>query len=128
MIAWDGSIEAANAVRASLGLLRLASEVRVVTVPEERASEDGRKEFPPTRVLEYLSRQQIHAELTVEAAPGGSSDHERVSGMIVASARAAGAAYLVMGGYSHTRVGEYFFGGVTRTLLKECPLPLVIAR
>jgi len=32
-----------------------------------------------------------------------------------------------MGGYSHTRIGEYVFGGVTRILLTECPLPLVIA-
>jgi nucleotide-binding universal stress UspA family protein len=45
----------------------------------------------------------------------------------VARARGAGAAYIVMGGYSHTRIGEYVFGGVTRTLLAECPLPLVIA-
>jgi nucleotide-binding universal stress UspA family protein len=32
-----------------------------------------------------------------------------------------------MGGYSHTRIGEYVFGGVTRTLLNDCPVPLVVA-
>jgi len=126
MIAWDGSIEAANAVRSSLGFLKLASEVRVLQIPEERSDEDA-KPFPATKVLEYLSRQGIRAELTVEAAPSGKAGQDVVAGMIVAAARAAGAAYIVMGGYSHTRIGEYVFGGVTRSLLKECPVSLVIA-
>ena len=34
LIGWDGSYEAANAVRGALGLLRLASDVRVVRVEE----------------------------------------------------------------------------------------------
>lgn len=125
VIAWDGSVEAANAVRASIGLLELASKVIVLEIPERR---DGNpKLFPGTKVLEYLSRQGIHAELTVEQPPSGDAGVDLVADMLVARARGAGAAYIVMGGYSHTRIGEYVFGGVTRTLLTECPLPLVIA-
>lgn len=125
VIAWDGSIEAANAVRASLGLLKLASEVRLLEIPEQR--EDDAKRFPATKLLEYLSRQGVHAELTVEQPPVGDAGPDVVAGMLVAGARGGGAAYIVMGGYSHTRIGEYVFGGVTRTLLKECPVALVIA-
>jgi nucleotide-binding universal stress UspA family protein len=125
VIAWDGSIEAANAVRASLGLLKLASAVRVLQIPEQR--DDERKSFPGTKVLEYLSRQGVHAELTVEQSPSERAGPDVVAGMLVAQARGAGAAYIVMGGYSHSRIGEHVFGGVTRMLLKECPLPLVIA-
>jgi nucleotide-binding universal stress UspA family protein len=125
VIAWDGSIEAANAVRASLGLLNLASEVRVLQIPEQR--EDEAKSFPGTKLLEYLSRHGVHAELIVEQAPSGEVSADVVAGMLVAEARGAGAAYIVMGGYSHTRIGEYIFGGVTRTLLKECPVALVMA-
>jgi nucleotide-binding universal stress UspA family protein len=125
VIAWDGSVEAANAVRASLGLLKLASAVRVLEIPEER--DDDRKSFPGTKVLEYLSRQGMHAELVIEQPPSKDGGPDVVSGMLVAQARGAGAAYIVMGGYSHTRIGEYVFGGVTRMLLKECPVPLVIA-
>ena len=125
IIAWDGSIEAANAVRSALGLLRLASEVRVVHIPEQRT--DDRKSFPATDVLEYLSRHGIHAQLKVEKAPAGHASQEVVSGMIVAEASGAGASYIVMGGYSHTRISEYVFGGVTRNLLKGCPVALVIA-
>jgi len=125
VIAWDGSIEAANAVRGSLGLLKLASAIRVLEIPEQR--DDDRKSFPGTKVLEYLSRQGMHAELVIEQPPSKDAGPDVVSGMLVAQARGADGAYIVMGGYSHTRVGEYVFGGVTRTLLRECPLPLLIA-
>lgn len=121
VIAWDGSYEAANAVRSALGLLQIASNVRAVQVSEEGKDKD----FPSTRLLEYLSRHGIKAELTVEQARD--SGGEAIASVIVANARASGAAYVVMGGYNHSRVGEYLFGGVTRTLLEECDLPLVVA-
>ena len=125
IIAWDGSIEAANAVRSALGLLSLAREVKLVWVRE------GKKEtgpsFPATDSLEYLSRHEIHAQLITLDPPAHHGDQGVVSGMIVAEAIGSQASYIVMGGYSHRRLGEYVFGGVTRTLLKECPVPLVVA-
>ncbi|HEX8937584.1 MAG TPA: universal stress protein [Sphingomicrobium sp.] len=124
LIAWNGSIEGADAVRASLGLLKLASSVEVLQVPE---GELDPKDFPATSLLEYLSRHGIHAELSLEPSPTGDVRHDLVAGLIMAEAKDAGAAYVVMGGYSHTRVAEYVFGGVTRTLLKDCPVSLVIA-
>lgn len=122
LIAWNGSIEAANAVRSTIGLLKIASDVRVLRVTEE---ED--EAFPPTKLLEYLSRHGIHAEMIVEPAPRSGGLQEFVSGSLMSHAAAVKAAYIVMGGYGHSRVGEYVFGGVTRTLLNGCPVPLVIA-
>lgn len=124
LIAWNGSFEAANAVRASLGLLRLSRDVRVLEVSEEKL---GSKAFPGTKLLEYLSRQGVHAELCLEPSPTGEIGHEVIAGMIVAQAEGLGAQYVVMGGYSRARIGEYVFGGVTRTLLKDCPVALVMA-
>lgn len=124
LIAWNGTIEGANAVRASLGLLKLASRVQVLQITEHK---EGPKEFPATKLLEYLSRHDIHAELLVEPSPTGDVGYDVIAGMIIAQAKEAGAAYVVMGGYSHTRIGEYVFGGVTRSLLKDCPVSLVIA-
>lgn len=124
LIAWNGSIEAANAVRASLGLLKLAGTVRILQVCEDKGGPD---DFPGTKLLEYLSRQGIHTDLVVEPSPTGRVGHDVIAGMIVAEARGGDAAYVVMGGYSHTRAGEFVFGGVTRTLLKDCPVALVVA-
>lgn len=118
LIAWNGSFEAANAVRSSVGLLKLASDVHILQVEEEK---DDR--FPGTRLLEYLSRHGIHAEL--ERAT--QKDKRSIAACLIAHAKAVNATYIVMGGYSHTRVGEFVFGGVTRTLLEGCPIPLLIA-
>lgn len=122
LVAWDGTYEAANAVRASLGLLRLARSVNVLRVAEAKG-----EAFPDTKVLEYLSRQGIHVEFTTLEPPAGGGDAEAIAATLVSHARDIGAAYMVMGGYSHSRVRELAFGGVTRTLLKSCPLSLLIA-
>lgn len=122
LIAWNGSFEAANAVRGSLGLLKLASSVKVLQVtgaPQQRLT------FPGTRLLEYLSRQDIHAELVVESLKGAGDD--AVAAAVISHARSTGA-YVVMGGYGHSRVREFLFGGVTRTMLVETDVPVVIAR
>jgi nucleotide-binding universal stress UspA family protein len=37
------------------------------------------------------------------------------------------AAYIVMGGYGHSRVSEYMFGGLTRSMLSASSTPLFIA-
>lgn len=124
VIAWDGSFQAANAVRCSIGLLKLASEVRVIQI-EEKDKDD--QPFPGTRLLEYLSRHGIHAELYVEP-KRGRADHQMVTAMLLTHAKAAKASYMVLGAYSHSRIGEYMFGGVTRSLLTGSPIPLVLGR
>lgn len=124
MIAWDGSYEAANAVRSSVGLLRLASSVHVLQITEARKDEA----FPSTRLLEYLSRHDVHADYSAIDAGPDNHDQAVISDRLASRALALRASYLVMGGYNHSRVGEYVFGGVTRTMLTEAPFPLVIAR
>lgn len=124
MIAWDGSYEAANAIRASVGLLKLASNVHILQITEE----DKKETFPGTRLLEFLSRHDVHAELSIIEAGVDIKDSDVISATLVARALALSADYLVMGGYNHSRVGEYIFGGVTRTMLSAAPVPLLIAR
>lgn len=122
MIAWDGSHEAANAVRAAVGLLGLADRVEVFRVEEPKA-----EAFGIPAVLEYLSRHGIHAELRTETLARGEQDPNLVASLLVAEAKRIGAAYLVMGGYSHSRLGEYLFGGVTRELLRSSSVALFVA-
>jgi nucleotide-binding universal stress UspA family protein len=118
VVAWNGSFEAANALRAALPLLKQASAVHIVTVDEDKDFD-----FPPLGASEYLSCHDIQSELVREG-KGTLSVEER----IVATAQGLGAAYLVMGAYGHTRAREFLFGGVTRSLLRECPLPIIAMR
>jgi nucleotide-binding universal stress UspA family protein len=117
MIAWNGRYEAANAVRSAVPMLKLASKVRVVSV--EEATD---QQFPSTAVLEYLSRHGIHAELVQRPQLADTIQEE-----LLDQATSDRAAYIVLGGYGHTRAGELLFGGVTRSLLQRCPISLMIA-
>ena len=116
VVAWNGSIEAANAVRSAIGLLKMASEVRVV-----RYTEDKDLSLSDERLLEYLSRHDVHALMDTHLTQLGITED------LLNYASAMDAEYLLMGGYSHSRAGEFLFGGVTRALLRACPISLVMA-
>ena len=116
IVAWNGTLEAANAVRSSIGLLQNASDVRVV-----RFKDDDTLAFPDTRLVEYLSRHGVHAEIETHARS------TNIAGDLINFAARKGAEYIVMGGYSHSRAGDFLFGGVTRELLRACPVSLVMA-
>jgi nucleotide-binding universal stress UspA family protein len=122
LIAWNGSFEAANAVRSAVGLLKLASDVRILRIDEEKD-----EAFPATRLLEYLSRHGIHAELKVEAVHPDGRDVDFTHACLTSEAKQMNAAYIVMGGYSHSRVSEYMFGGLTRSMLTASSIPLFIS-
>jgi len=115
LVAWDGGHEAANALRAALPLLRLSSQVHVLTVREKDS------DFPPTQALRYLSRHDVHAELH-EAEPTGP-----ISETIAATAANIGACLIVMGVYGHSRLREMLLGGVSRDLLERSRIPLLLA-
>ena len=115
VIAWNGSFEAANAVREAIGLLKMASDVRVIRFTEEKQTA-----YPDTALAEYLSRHGVHAALETRASR---SDYATD---LIDYASAAKATYIVMGGYGHSRTSEFIFGGVTRELLRQCPVSLVL--
>lgn len=121
LIGWNGSLEAANTVRSSIELLKLASDVLVLSLDEQK-----KDEFPATMLLEYLSRHGIAAELRVEAPDPTRAQHAAVAQSLGSIALESKASYLLIGGYGHSRVAEFVFGGVTRALLQACPVALVI--
>lgn len=116
LIGWNGSIEAGNAVRAAIGLLKMASDVRVVRYSEEKGLS-----LSDERLLQYLSRHGVHARIETHLPKFGLGED------LVENAGSWGAEYIVLGGYSHSRAGEFLFGGVTRALLRACEISLVMA-
>ena len=112
LVAWNGSHEASTALAAAVPLLTLAKSVTVVEIDEGDfavAAEDA---------AAYLSRHGIHAEIM--RWPDG-----RVAEALIALAQVKD--YLVMGAFGHSRLREALFGGVTRRLLQESPIPLLLA-
>lgn len=106
-IAWDGSAEAAYALRCAVPLLGGGASVTVLSV------EDAPAEFPATGALSYLSRHGIAAELTVLERRG--AIEETLGRELVL----LDAELMVMGSFSHSRLREFLFGGVTRYFLEH---------
>jgi nucleotide-binding universal stress UspA family protein len=115
LVAWDGSREAAVAMRASVPMLHRAAAVHILTV-EEKPSD-----FRATDAARYLSRHGIEAEV-IERGAGGQS----IEAVIREEVMRLGATYLVQGAYGHSRLRQTLFGGVTRGLLSDAPVPLFL--
>jgi nucleotide-binding universal stress UspA family protein len=114
LVAWDGSQEAAQAVRAALPLLKLAESVDILTVDEKPS------DFRARDAAVWLSRNGINAEVMERANDGGVEAGIR---RVITERRSA---WLVQGAYGHSRLRQTLFGGVTRGLLSDAPVPLVL--
>lgn len=116
LVAWDGSPACAASLRAAVPLLRFAQDVILLEI------DDGSIETEAEDAARYLSNHGIHARLVRDLAMGPS-----IGGMLLRAATTQRADYVVMGAYGHGRMTEALFGGVTRTMLSESPVPLFLA-
>ena len=120
LVAWNGSSEACVALRASIPLLRGASQVFLASVAEKKKRD--RYDFPPVEGGKYLSRHGIKAELIeIERGKG------KIADALIAEALERGCGMMIMGAYGHSRLAEFLLGGVTRRALTDPKLPILMA-
>lgn len=115
LVAWNGSAEAAVALRWAMPLLRLASAVQVLIV------RDRLEDYPRDAAARYLARHGIEPEIVQRPVGDG------IGSAIVAAGQEFGAGLVVMGAYGHSRLREFILGGATRELLQDSPIPLLLA-
>lgn len=120
MVAWNGSREAARAVFDALPILKRAESVRVLSV--ESKDFDGSKNVPGAEIATMLSRHGVKCETSVSA---GSSLHP--GDELLARLADANCDLLVMGAYGHSRVTEFVFSGVSRHMLRNMTVPLLMS-
>ena len=116
MIAWNGSSEAAHAVRLSLPLLRGAPDVHIVSVGEDD------KESASADVQRYLKEHDIETKTHERPREDGS-----IAEALIAASAELEAGYIVLGAYGHSRIRETILGGVTHDLIFTSPIPLLLA-
>jgi nucleotide-binding universal stress UspA family protein len=121
LIGWKSSREAARAVNDALPLLRQAQSVTVLAVnPREGIGGDG--DVPAADIALHLARQGVKAAAAHTVAteiPEGD--------VLLNHADEIGADLIVAGGYGHSRLREFTFGGVTRTLLTTMTAPVLLS-
>lgn len=122
LVAWDTRIEATRAVREALELLAAAEEVHLAIVdPVEGERFHG--DEPGADVATFLARHGV--KVTVDRLP---SENHSVADVLRRHAVDTDAQMLVMGAYGHSRLRERIFGGVTRSMLEDPPIQILLAR
>ena len=120
VVAWNGSAEAAHALRAAVPLLACSCKVTLVSVAEP--ADKQRFDFPSTDGAKYLSRHGIECEM-VEIPQG----QAKIADTLFSAAQLREASLMVMGAYGHSRLAEMLMGGVTRRTLSEPQMPILLA-
>lgn len=116
ILAWNGRREAARAVADAMPLLRRTERVVVHVV----LTRGGGGEQGASALVQWLGTHGVRATLEIDDA---SSAAERLLERVLVHS----ASLLVAGGYGHSRLGELFLGGTTRTLLRDTPVPLLMS-
>jgi len=109
LVAWKDNREARRALSDALPFLARASEVVVATI-EADFGENVRNSLADVAV--FLEHHGIMARTEVIS---GKADGDSLT----AFARSIHADLIVSGAYGHSRVMEWAFGGITRTLMHE---------
>jgi nucleotide-binding universal stress UspA family protein len=119
LVAWNNTRESRRALADSLPFLTDADSVYVATVG--RSSEGDVADSLDT-VVGYLDGHAVEAEPLLIA-----PDHGHVAEQLVGEATARECDLIVAGAYGHSRFREMAFGGVTRDLLHQTKLSLLLS-
>ncbi|MBC3880205.1 universal stress protein [Undibacterium sp. LX40W] len=120
VIAWDGSREAARAVTDSIPVLKKANSVQILIL-NPGANAEAHGDEPGADIALYLARHGIKVEVCVRFSKNDIGD------AILQISKELDASLLVMGAYGHSRFREMVMGGVTRHILENMNLPVLMS-
>ncbi len=111
MIAWNGTLEASQAVSQSFELLRRAQRISIFGEPP---NEEARLEL-----AHYLRRHGLSPDTSLTVVPAAST-----GASLLATAEQAGVTLIVRGAYTHGRLRQTLLGGITRDVLERARIPI----
>ena len=111
LVAWKDTREARRAVADALPFLQRSCDVLILECSSE--ADPGPAMARIEDIAVALARHQVTARTEVLSPAGKTGE------AVLARAVQLGADLVVAGGYGHTRLGEWAFGGVTRSLLEQ---------
>ena len=115
MIAWKDTRECRRAVRDALPFLQQAKEVLLVQIAEGESESNAKRTL--SDVAAYLLRHRVAAAQEVWRQARGP-----VAAELLRHVQDEKPDLIVAGGYGHSRLGEWIFGGVTHELLASSPV------
>jgi nucleotide-binding universal stress UspA family protein len=115
VVGWRDTREARRALRDSLPLIREALSVAIVEIVDFGDEKQAQRHIDD--VARYLARHHVAVTVKTAAYSAGSGHAE-----LIRFAQEMNADLIVAGGYGHSRLGEWIFGGVTQGLLATSPV------
>jgi nucleotide-binding universal stress UspA family protein len=115
LVAWNGSREAARALKDALPFLAAADAVVLAAAGEQAAA-------GLDAAAALLKRHGAPA--TAKQIPSGPRG---AGATLLGAAEAEGADLLVMGAYGHSRLRELVLGGATREVLRDAGIPVLLS-
>ena len=113
LIAWNGSREASRALHDALPLLAHAEAVTLLVVDRDGIAE---------MAIDHLRRHEVKVAPDVVVHAG-----MEITDVILMEVERLGIDLLVAGAYGHSRVSEFLFGGVSRALLHQMAVPVLVS-
>ena len=120
LISWNASREATRAVTDAIQILKAADIVQVAVFNVDPRS-DSHGERAGDDVALFLARHGIN----VDVLPAQRS--RNIGNDLLSEINTLSSDLLVMGGYGHTRFREFLVGGVTRTILDQAGIPVLMS-
>jgi nucleotide-binding universal stress UspA family protein len=120
VIAWDHSAPAARAVGDVLSMLRGARDVQVITATDENTLAEQQS---GAELVRHLAKHGVQASFETVRIDGSS-----VGKVFEALVRDRAADLLVMGAYGHSRLNEWVWGGMTKTVIGRPPCWVILSR
>ena len=121
VVAWSATRESTRAVTDALPLLQRAKKVTVI-IGDARPGAGGHGASPGADIALYLARQGVTVEVSLEQTAGID-----VGSLLLSRIADLNADLLVMGAYGHSRMRELVLGGVTRTILRQMTVPVLMS-
>lgn len=121
VVAWNGSAESGHALQAALPILREASEVHIHSVRETKGRDSRR--LTTSDAAKFLARHDIEPLITELAL----NDEGSIAATLIDAAQIRRAGVIVMGAYGRSRFRERVLGGVTREMLSDPAIPLLLS-
>lgn len=117
-LAWNGTAESAASVLSALPWMQRADAVRILSADGYQRRGPGAPELQA-----YLALHNVNADIEVFRSVSNS-----VGAGLLAAANSFGCDFLSMGAYSHSRLRQLILGGVTRHVLENANLPVMMTR
>ncbi|WP_024341984.1 universal stress protein [Bradyrhizobium japonicum] len=120
LVGWKDSREARIAVRDALPFLSRASQVTIVEICTSDEQDQARHRVRD--VAKYLQAHAVKCQGDVRVHMAEPDAHQ-----LVRVAKDEGADLIVTGGYGHSRLGEWMFGGMTHGLMNEAAVCVMMS-